>query len=552
MTANDYIEHPWESSDLSAAEERELYNLEREYLAREVALTDAQQLFLEEKLGSKKWRLSNLYTIRDKDGAKRLLRLNFSQERILSRFHHNKKIILKSRQQGISTLYLAYYLDSCLFQPGYQAGIQSYGQDEADKLAKRALLMWDELDTDIKELLGIKLVSNNQKGMTFSNGSILKIGNFRGDTLQALHVSELGKIAKKYPEKAKELKTGAFQAVGKNNKITIESTAEGKTGLFYEMWQKAKLKEASGTLGPFDFQPIFLSWLDDPDCNIDFHYEVPGALAEYFATLEEKLDIVITSTQKNWYVSKYDELGDDMKQEYPSYPEEAFEQTVEGMYYKNEFPHLKIKSKLYDPNLKVNLAFDLGMNDDFSIGFCQNYYEYIPGTTNSSKRLRTRIIAEYRNSGYGLEHYAEVCARLAKDRGYIYGVTYVPHDIVVKELIAGITRWDALIQYGFSPVLVAKHKVHDGIECVRQFLKEVEIEDTCEIIYGAIQNYRKKYDKQLDVFLDSPLHDEWSHPADMIRYLAMGLKHNPPSEADTIANRLPRREYRIPSSGYDV
>jgi hypothetical protein len=198
------------------------------------------------------------------------------------------------------------------------------------------------------------------------------------------------------------------------------------------------------------------------------------------------------------------------------------------------------------------MAFDLGMNDDFSIGFCQNFYEDVPNTSDGSRRLRTRIIAEYRNSGYGLEHYAKLCNSLARDRGYVFGFTYVPHDIVVRELIAGITRWEALLQYGFNPVLVAKHRVHDGIECVRQFLKEVEIDDSCEIIYGAIQNYRKKYDRQLDVFLDSPLHDEWSHPADMIRYMAMGLKHNPPGEHETRANRLPQRRYRASFSGYDV
>jgi hypothetical protein len=53
--------------------------------------------------------------------------------------------------------------------------------------------------------------------MTFSNGSTLKIGNFRGDTLSFLHVSELAKIAKRFPEKAEELNSGAFEAVSTNS-----------------------------------------------------------------------------------------------------------------------------------------------------------------------------------------------------------------------------------------------------------------------------------------------------------------------------------------------
>jgi len=197
--------------------------------------------------------------------------------------------------------------------------------------------MWDELDQNIKDLFGLKLVSNNQKGMTFSNGSILKIGNFRGDTLQGLHVSELGKIAKKFPEKAKELKTGAFQAVGKNSRITVESTAEGKSGLFYEIWEASQLHKKRGKpLGPFDFEPIFISWLEDPDCNIDHETEISEELNSYFTKIENSLNITLTDTQKWWYASKQKELTSDMKQEYPTTAEEAFEQSIEGTYYRHE------------------------------------------------------------------------------------------------------------------------------------------------------------------------------------------------------------------------
>jgi hypothetical protein len=50
------------------------------------------------------------------------------------------------------------------------------------------------------------------------------------------------------------------------------------------------------------------------------------------------------------------------------------------------------------------------------------------------------------------------------------------------------------------------------------------------MIIGAIQNYRQKYDSKFEVFLDAPVHDEWSHPADMVRYMAMGCKNSPVTE----------------------
>lgn len=494
-------------------ESKARHKLEKKYNEREINLTEEQQEFIDTKLSSKLWRLDNLYTIRDKDAVKQIMRLNPSQRKILVKFKHNKKIILKSRQQGISTLYLAYYLDSCLFSPGFQAGIQSYGQDEADKLAKRALLMWDELDSNIKELLDIRLISNNQKGMSFSNGSILKIGNFRGDTLQGLHVSELGKIAKKYPEKAKELKTGAFQAVGKNSRITIESTAEGKTGLFYEMWQKSKIKEGNGTLGPFDFQPIFLSWLEDPDAQIDHPYDTQE-FEDYFTKLEKQLDIAITSEQKWWYVSKADELGEDMKQEYPSYPEEAFEQSVEGTYYKEQYKRLveegRVLPKLYNPSLPVFAIFDLGMNDQM----CINFTQLDKGTP--------KIIREYDNNGENIEYYVNIMRSMP----FKVKRVYLPHDANVKELGTGRTRLEEFRRLGVTCTLLKRQSIQDGINAARLYIDSMEIDESCEGTIEAIQNYRQKFDKRLGVFMGVPEHDEFSHYADVIRYSALGLTYH--------------------------
>lgn len=501
------------------------------------------------KLASKLWRLNHLYTIISKTNKKQILKLNYSQTTILTKFRHNRKIILKSRQQGISTLYLAYYLDDCIFKSNYSAGIQSYGKDEAKKLSDRARLMWDEFPEAIKKALKLTLVSDNQNGMSFSNGSILKIGNFRGDTLQALHVSELGKIAIKYPEKAKELNTGAFEAVSKDNKITIESTAEGKSGLFYEKWKIAHLKSQMGEkLSPFDFEAIFLSWIVDPDCTLDEPVKVNVETQKYLDNLQRLLKVTLEDKQIWWYAAKSEQLGLDMRREYPSYPEEAFEQSVEGTYYQHEYPNLKIKSNLYDENLKVHMAMDLGMNDTFSIGFFQ---------VQTHGNLETpRIIGEYSNNGFGIEHYADVCSALSKARGWVFGKAYVPHDIKVKELIAGKTRWDAMKEHGFDLVLVKKHRVVDGIEATRQFLKEVEIDESCETIRLAIQNYRKKFDSKLGVFLDAPLHDEHSHPADMLRYMAMGYKYTPPQDNYAIGFRHQIRRYEPQSqnitSGFDI
>jgi len=480
---------------------------------------------MQPNISSKLWRLNNLYTIKNKEGELQLLKLNAAQTKVLTKYKHNKKIILKSRQQGISTLFLAYNLDSCLTDPGFEAGLQSYGQKEAEKLANRAKIMWDHLDKNYKDIIGyatigepLTLTRCNTSQMEFNNGSILKIGNFRGDTLQSLHVSELAKIAKKFPDKAKELKTGAFQAVATKNKITIESTAEGRTGMFYEMWRKAEENELLGKpLTDLDFQPIFLSWIEDLDCRLDTEVDIPLHLQEYFDTIEKTLDVKLVNEQKWWYTKKWEELGDDMKQEYPTTSEEAFSATKDGSYYSKLYRDYIVKQKrlitpLYDQNLPVSVAMDLGINDTMVIIFYQTYY-------NMAREPELRIIDEYHNEGEGLKHYVDVL----QSKPYRYKDVFVPHDANVRELTTGKTRLAILREYGINAKVLPKQSIRDGIEVVRKWIPYMYVDDRLTYIKEMFINYTKEWNERLGVWNSSPLHNEWSHPADAMRYACQSL-----------------------------
>lgn len=48
-----------------------------------------------------------------------------------------------------------------------------------------------------------------------------------------------------------------------------------------------------------------------------------------------------------------------------------------------------------------------------------------------------RLIDYYEASGEGFQHYAGVL----KARGYVYGTHWAPHDIAVRELGTGKSRW---------------------------------------------------------------------------------------------------------------
>lgn len=493
------------------------------YVKNPVVLTPEQQEFLDTKFCSKLWRLDNLYTIQPKSGPKKIMKLNGAQRKILQQYKHLRKIILKIRQTGVSTLYLAYNLDDCITIPGFNAGIQSYGQDESDKLAERARLMWEDLDPNVKGMLGVKLISDNAKGMMFSNGSILKIGNFRGDTLQSLHVSELAKIAKRYPEKAEEIKTGAFQAVSSDNRITVEGTAEGPFGMFFEMWELAyAIQKAGHKHSPLEFQAIFISWLEDPDCNMADTPFVPDNkqyilrdLEIYWEGLEKKLGIILEASQKNWYLAKKLELASKMKQEYPATPEEAFEQSIEGTYYKVQYEAMLMEGRLGSFTVykgwPIDVVFDLGINDEFFILFGQQQQD------------RYLIFAEYSNTGQGLDFYVAIINALCEKMGVEVRYVFAPHDISVKELGTGRTRLEVLNSLGVNPQVLPKLSIVDGINAVKEFLKVAYIDYECKNLILAIQNYRKQYDEKLGMYLDRPVHDKFSHATDCLRYFSTGI-----------------------------
>lgn len=338
--------------------------------------------------------------------------------------------------------------------------------------------------------------------------------SFRSGTLQNLHISELGKIAAEDPKKSKEISTGTLQAIGGKRKVTIESTAEGRSGLFYDLWQRASAMLQSGDeFSEMDFYPIFLSWIEDPDCTLKTRQVITEELELYFKEIESVYGVVLTQEQKNFYVAKQRELGDDIKQEYPSTPEEAFSAVKDGSYYAKQMKYIReqgrIVDNLYDPNLDVIVAMDLGMNDDFVLLFAQVY----DGTT--------RLIDCYSANGEGLQHYANILFKYKTIKGYNYSNVYAPHDIEVKELTTGKSRKEVFAEYGIYVQKIKRTLVNDGIEAVRIMLANTWIDSQCTDLIQSLDSYTKEYDSARMIWKNKPRHDEWSHIADACRYLAL-------------------------------
>jgi len=489
-------------------------------MAKKKQPTDKATQELKEKLKDKWWRLNNLYWILDKDGRAVKFKWNWAQAHLWENMWFFN-MILKSRQLGFTTAIDVWILDECLFHSNMEAGIIAHTKDDATSIFRRKIeYPYNNLPDWLKEKR--PLLTDKQSEYRFSNNSCISVGvSMRSATLQLLHISEFGKIAAKYPEKAREIVTGSLETLAAGQIVFMESTAEGSQGYFYDYCQRARALEEQGKkLSMLDWRFFFYPWFKNPDNHLDFVDEeedvIPDEFTQYFDEIEKKYDTKLTLPQRYWYVKKHNTLGEDMKREHPSTPDEAFQQSVKGAYFKKELSKARKEGRItrvpHEPGVLVHTMWDLGVNDTNAIWFVQ-----VVGR-------EMRVIDYYENSGEGLPHYKDVLDKKREDRGFRYGKHLAPHDIQVREWSTGTSRLQSALQLGikFETVPRVEKKI-DSIEAARRLLDICWIdEEYCTQGLQRIENYRKEWDERKGTYKDSPLHDENSNGADAFQTGAWG------------------------------
>lgn len=472
------------------------------------------------KFKNKLWRLNNLYYIRDKKNKKIKFKMTAEQLHYFENIH-DKNVILKARQMGFTTEVCIIQLDAALFESASCALIAHTKPDAQRLFRDKVKYAYDNLPLLLR--IANPLEVNNTDEYVFKKGGKVTVStSFRGGTLQWLHVSEFGKICAKHPEKAREIVTGAFEAVAGGGHITLESTAEGRQGYFFEYSQEAEKNQLSGKeLLSGDWKFFFFAWWQSSEYVMQ-PQKLPSRLVTYFEQLEKRHGIKTTPEQQSWYYSKEKTLGADMKREYPSMPSEAFEQSIKGAYYSKQFADLYAKGRIVEElpkndHLPVSTYWDLGVGDSTTIWFVRKV-----GT-------EYHIIDFYHNSGEGLNHYFKVL----KDRGYDYEKHVAPHDIRNRSLGAQNAKsLEELASEGYLidgeiysvnfEVVPRTSNVNSDIEIVRQILPKCVFDSVkCEDGLAALEAYKKQWNDKLGVYRDKPLHDWASDPADGFRYFAV-------------------------------
>lgn len=489
------------------------------------------------RLADRWWRLNNLYWIKDAQGRKVLFKPNAVQIELEDNLH-TRNIVPKSRQHGITTWACIRALDTALFRRGAACGMVFHTQQKArEAFRTKVMFAYDNLPGWLRS--EIRVTKRDMTGLVeFENGSSIECStSHRGGTLQYLHISEYGPMVAMFPLRADEVATGALNTVhaDPNTIITIESTAMGAWGDFYDRVQRAevysRLVEAGqAKLSILDWKLFFFPWWRDPKNRLDPEgIEFNDKQIAYFESIENEFECRLFPEQRAWYIKKLEEQKDKMKREHPSTLKEAFQGSVEGAYFAQEIAEAEGAGRICDlpfiKNLPVYTFWDIGRNDSTAIWFMQAVGPWL------------HFIRYYENSGQGASHYANYIARMRDEHGYRYERHYVPHDGAVSDwsVSDNRTRKQVLedMKIGRVEIVPQIEDLMDGIEMTRQMLGRCKFDKTLcgEDPIGsgrgglpALRAYRRGFDEKGQRWEDHPIKSWANHGADALRQCAQGFE----------------------------
>ncbi len=465
----------------------------------------------------KKYRLNTLYHIIDRNGSDVPFRLNSVQEDVLDNLH-NRNLILKARQLGMSTFSVLYLVDEVIWNKNLSAGIVSYSLEHAQHIFKR--IVGYALD-HLPSWLNVPVLNRSAREITFDNGSVLRVDTtLRGGAYQLVLVSEFGKTCARNPMKAEEVITGTLQTVPRDGRVIIESTGEGSDGFFAEMVSKAAL-HGNDNLSSLDYKLFFFPWFSDPSYALDHKVLFDTEQSDYFAKVEQECKVKFTYEQKYWYAQQKVLLGEKIKQEFPSTISEAFLSSSEAYYFALGIDAAYTNNRClqispYDHMQPVYVAMDIGVNDLTVMIFFQVCHGEV------------RVIDYYADSNKGVDHY---CRYMQQDKQYIYNTIFLPHDAVKRDGIVVENTYEREFKKLFS-------HTQAKIVVLKRTDKQIQIANAKIMLSRCVFNlsrvkslleqlgkYRKKWSEQYGKYLDEPYHGTESNYADAFQYLCQAVSH---------------------------
>lgn len=307
-----------------------------------------------------------------------------------------RAIILKARQQGISTYCSARVFWKSYYSPHSRSVVLAHDGATSDALFTMSKNVIKNMDPEFKP----KEQKSNAKEIILQSPAYKDkeaVGSYRlytagspeagrGTTPTIAHLSEVA-----FWQHDEKILAGLFQGISEaaGTEVILESTANGARGEFYRLWKGA-------VAGENDYIPIFLPWFLTKEyrrnCPVDIEFT------------QEEEDLMkrfrVDEDQIYWRRLKIAESGEmKFRQEYPSTPEEAFITSGSNVFSLEKLDKLlpsapssrrtwDLNSKMFEDNKEGKLyIFDypewdtnyviaadvsLGVGQDYSVGIVMN------------------------------------------------------------------------------------------------------------------------------------------------------------------------------------
>lgn len=278
-------------------------------------------------------------TLKVKDKQGRILPLSFREAQNIAQKRAAEQakstgririIVLKARQEGISTWTSSRFFRRCHLYGNQKAGIVADQKDKGSTLFEMYQRYYDYLDEQDRiptkhTAKGNLLSLVNGSEITVDTAGDMTAG--RASTFQMLHLSEMA-----FWPKAEDVYVSLVQTVpDEGSEIIIESTANGVGNFFHRMWEDA-------VEGRNAYLPIFLPWW----IHEEYQYPVTKSEREEILATEDPVEkkmltegfewegqtVLLTPEQLMWrrrtIMDKCAGNARVFQQEYPSTADEAF------------------------------------------------------------------------------------------------------------------------------------------------------------------------------------------------------------------------------------
>lgn len=408
-------------------------------------------------------------------------------------------------------------LDASLWTPNFHGLFIAQDLDTAkDIFSNKIELAWKNYP--LQKLYKVDTQSARQLKFDYGDGSVSSItidSSGRSGTYNRVHITEFADVAKRFPDKAREIIEGTIPAVPSDGDVTIESTAQGAAGMFYDMFWEAYNRPMSDRIRPIEYKAHFFNWqYDDAELALISPETVPPEFEDY-RTLHKLSDREIT-----YYYHRFLSLGKSwnaLKREYPTTVEEAFEAIIEGVIYAEEIALARKENRIgrvaWDASIPVYTVWDFGKGTNLAVGFFQKY----------PNELRW-IDAEEGSLGDAMPQ----MIKKVKEKPYVYAKHFAPHDAYVAEIGTGKSRVDTALSLGFKfegdkdHHAIPEVSVQDGIDRARMLWLRLSIDSVrCAGAINALSNYQHEWDERRGMWKDTPFHNWSSHFGDVLRYTAL-------------------------------